>query len=252
MRLFRSASCAFLFLAASVSIGKSSSTPHWTYHGEEGPEHWAHLDHSFEACELGKQQSPVDIVPTVKADLPPIKFEYGEIPTEVLNNGHTMQVNVPDYGHQITIDGDTYKLVQFHFHTPSEYHIEGKSFPLEVHLVHKNAKGALAVVGVVIQEGGVSPTLEEIFWGGPTEAGKTKRLIDVKTDLNALLPADRTYFRFMGSLTTPPCSEGVNWYEMRNPIEASMVQIQKFQELFPMNARPLQPLNNRLVVEDVQ
>lgn len=228
------------------------STLHWTYEGDEGPEHWARLDRSFETCELGRQQSPVDLVPTVKADLPPIKFNYGEIPTEIVNNGHTLQVNVPDYGFTIRIEDRTYKLVQFHFHTPSEYHIEGQSFPLELHFVHQDETGALGVVGVVVKEGAVNPTLEPIFWDGPAEPGKTKRLIDVKTDLTALLPKDGTYFRFMGSLTTPPCSEGVNWYEMRQPIEASYAQIQKFRELFPMNARPLQPLNNRLVVEDVK
>lgn len=251
MRPFGILSCAFVLLAASVSVGRSSSTPHWTYEGHEGPEHWASLDHSFETCELGQQQSPVNIVASVKADLPSIKFEYGEIPTEILNNGHTMQVAVPD-GNSITIDGRTSKLVQFHFHTPSEYKVDGESFPLELHLVHKDDTGALAVVGVLIKEGGVNPTLEQIFWGGPAEAGKTQRLIDVKTDLMALVPKVNTYFRFMGSLTTPPCSEGVNWYEMRTPIEASMAQIQKFQQLFPMNARPVQPLNNRLVVEDIK
>lgn len=242
---------SLLLLATTASTGNSSGSPHWTYEGEEGPQHWSQIDHSFEACELGKQQSPVDLVTHIKADLPSIKFDYGEIPTEVVNNGHTMQVNVP-FGYSITIEDHTYQLVQFHFHTPSEYQIEGKSFPLELHLVHKDENGTLAVVGVLIQEGGVSPAMERIFWDGPTEAGQTKRLIDVKTDLEALLPKEKTYYRFMGSLTTPPCSEGVNWFEMRNPIEASMAQIEKFKQLFPMNARPIQPLNNRLVVEDIK
>lgn len=252
MRSFGILSCTIALLLTSVSLGKSSETPHWTYEGEEGPQHWATLDHSYEECRVGQQQSPVDLVPTVKADLPPIKFDYTEIPTEILNNGHTMQVAVPPYGLTMKVDERTYQLVQFHFHTPSEYHIEGQSFPLEIHLVHKDENGDLAVVGVLVKEGGVNPTLEQIFWGGPEKAGQTKRLIDVKTDLNALLPENRTYFRFMGSLTTPPCSEGVNWYEMRTPIEASMEQIKKFQAMFPMNARPIQPLNNRLVVEDVK
>lgn len=252
MRPFRVLSCALVVLAASVSLSRGTGTPHWTYEGGEGPEHWATLDRSFEACEIGQQQSPVDLVPTVKADLPPIKFNYGEIPTEIVNNGHTLQVNVPDYDNTIRVEDRTYKLVQFHFHTPSEYRIEGQSFPLELHLVHKDENGVLAVVGVVIKEGGVNPTLEQIFWGAPQEAGKSKRLIDVKTDLKAFLPKDGTYYRFMGSLTTPPCSEGVNWFEMRQPIEASYEQIRKFRELFPMNARPLQPLNNRLVVEDIK
>lgn len=252
MRPLRILSHTFLMLFSSVSLSGGTGAPHWAYNGEDGPEHWARLDRSFEACELGQQQSPVDLVPTVKADLPPIKFNYGQIPTEIVNNGHTLQVNVPNYGFTIRIEDRTYKLVQFHFHTPSEYHIEGQSFPLELHFVHKDENGALGVVGVVVKEGAVNPTLETIFWDGPAEPGKTKRLIDVKTDLTALLPQDGTYFRFMGSLTTPPCSEGVNWYEMRQPIEASYAQIQKFRELFPMNARPLQPLNNRLVVEDVK
>ena len=251
MRPFRVLSCALLILAAGTSLSGGSSQAHWTYEGEEGPTNWAALDHYYQACELGQQQSPVDLVPTVKADLPPIKFSYGEIPTEIVNNGHTLQVTVPDYGFSIRVEDKTYKLVQFHFHTPSEYHIQGESFPLELHLVHKDDNGVLGVVGVVIKEGAVNPTLEQIFWGAPAEGGKTQRLIDVKTDLKALLPKDGTYFRFMGSLTTPPCSEGVNWFEMRQPIEASYEQIRKFRELFPMNARPLQPLNNRLVVEDV-
>ncbi len=251
MRVSRLVASALFLLSASVSTGISSEAPHWTYEGAEGPQHWATLDHSFETCEIGQQQSPVDLTPTVKADLPSIKFDYGEIPTEILNNGHTMQVNVP-FGHSMTIDGRTFQLIQFHVHTPSEYRIEGQSFPLEIHFVNKDEKGDLAVVGVLVKEGGVNPALEQIFWGGPTEAGKTRRLIDVRTDLTTLMPVDGTYFRFMGSLTTPPCSEGVNWYEMRTPIEASMAQIQKFREMFPMNARPLQPLNNRLVVEDIK
>jgi carbonic anhydrase len=252
MRPLRVLSCTIALLAVSVTLGRGSGSPHWAYEGAEGPQHWAALDHSFETCELGQQQSPVDLKPTVKADLPPIKFSYGEIPTEIVNNGHTLQVNVPDYGFTMRVEDRTYKLVQFHFHTPSEYHIEGQAFPLEVHLVHKDENGVLGVVGVLIKEGAVSPLLEQIFWGGPQKPGQTKRLIDVKTDLTALLPKDNTYYRFMGSLTTPPCSEGVNWFEMREPIEASYEQIQKFRSLFPMNARPLQPLNNRLVVEDIK
>ena len=241
---------AVALMVSPMALASGDGAPHWTYaEGEDGPQHWAALDHSFEACEEGRQQSPVNVVPTIHADLPAIDFRYGEIPTEIVNNGHTLQVTVP-FGQGIKVDGHDYELVQFHFHTPSEYHIEGKAYPLELHLVHKDKEGHLAVVGVMIAEGGVNTELEDIFWGGPEAAGTTKRLIDVKTDLGQLIPKDGRYFRFMGSLTTPPCSEGVNWHIMTTPITASAMQIEKFRAMFPMNARPLQPLNDRLVVED--
>ena len=240
----------FAALSASTAWAVDSHDIHWTYDGPQGPEHWAVLNEGFHACELGQVQSPIDILSTSTADLPAIRFRYGTIPTEIVNNGHTIQVNVPA-GHSIVTDGEEYQLMQFHFHTPSEYHIEGKEYPLELHLVHKNAKGALAVVGVMIEEGPVNTELEDIFWNAPEKSGTTAKLETIETDLSKFLPKQDTYFKFMGSLTTPPCSEGVSWHMMTTPITASMAQIAKFKERFQMNARPLQPMNGRLVVRDI-
>ena len=277
MRVVRSAAMAALALALSASIGAASSehpaevekapekiaaisakpsipsphggAPHWDYQGLGGPANWGKLEAGFAACEGGATQSPINLAPTLTADLPPIYFNYAATPTAVTNNGHTLQVNVFE-GSTIMVDGKEFPLVQFHFHTPSEYQIDGKSYPLEIHFVHKNPQGVLAVIGVMVTEGAANSELENIFAAAPREAGRTQQMPDAFTDIRKLLPASATYYRLMGSLTTPPCSEGVHWHVMTTPIEASKAQIDKFRTYYAMNARPLQPANNRLVVRD--
>lgn len=216
---------------------------HWDYDGREGPSRWASLDKDYATCGVGKLQSPIDITGAQAAPLPPIAFDYQPAPLTLVNNGHTVQANYPS-GSAITVGKHTYALVQFHFHTPSEEQVEGRAYDMVWHLVHKDRDGKLAVVGVLVKEGRMNPAIDKITKNLPK---KTNQEVRTKTPLNAsaLLPAQKAYYHFMGSLTTPPCSEGVSWYVMKQPIEASAAQIAAFRSLFGANARPVQPRNGR-------
>lgn len=220
---------------------------HWGYAGHAGAAHWADLDENFQTCKLGRNQSPINIETkkVEKADLQPIGFAYAAGAAEVINNGHTIQVNLPAAS-AATIAGAEYQLVQFHFHHPSEEKINGKAFPLVAHLVHKSADGKLAVVAVLFKLGKENAALQPVFADLPAKEGETKTLA---AGLNPgdLLPADRAYYAFMGSLTTPPCSEEVRWQVLKSPVELSAAQLKAFKKLYKMNARPVQPLNGRPV-----
>lgn len=238
--------CIVTAMLMSLSFGAHAGgdhAPHWEYSGKTGPAAWGGLDSSFAECKLGKEQSPIDIRNAKKAELPALAFGYNATTAEVVNNGHTIQVNLADAG-ALTLDGVPYKLIQFHFHTPSEERINGKSYPLVAHLVHKSAEGKLAVVGVMIKEGKPNAALKGVFDNLPKVEGE-KQVLDGDFKIADMLPGGGGYFKYMGSLTTPPCSEGVRWQVMKQPIEASKEQIKAFQKLYKMNARPVQPLNGR-------
>jgi carbonic anhydrase len=242
------------FLVAMAMIINASSVAaeghgaHWDYKGNGRPSHWGELDKEFETCKLGNEQSPVDIRTnaTQKTDLPAITTSYTASSGELVNNGHTIQINLANAG-SASVPSGSYKLLQFHFHTPSEEKINGKSFPLVAHLVHKNEAGNLAVIGVLFEEGKENPALKEIFSHLPTQPSKQP----LKNEFNAsdLLPKNMGYYAYKGSLTTPPCSEGVAWQVLKTPVELSKGQIQAFQKVFRMNARPVQPLNQRKILE---
>lgn len=238
--------------ARTAEQGAHENEPHWTYEGEAGPEHWAELSPKFDKCGAGTRQTPIDLASSevVPMGLEDVEFQYGTAEATVFNNGHTIQVNVPE-GNGIVLDGVSYGLVQFHFHTPSEHTIDGASYPLELHLVHKDEKGNLAVVGVMLEKGEKNPVLSQV-WGKslPKTEGKEVAL-KAPIDLNGLLPSDRAAYRYLGSLTTPPCSEGVKWIVMKSSVTMTTKQIAAFKKIFPMNARPLQPINARSIVEDV-
>jgi carbonic anhydrase len=220
---------------------------HWSYNGPTGASHWAALDQGYQTCALGKHQSPIDIrTGAVRpADLKPIAFGYAAASGTVVNNGHTVQVNLPTAG-QIELDGVAYKLLQFHFHTPSEEKINGKAYPLVAHLVHQSAEGKLAVVAVLFKSGRENAALKPVFASLPAKAGESRELA-APLDVAALLPAQQSYWAFTGSLTTPPCSEEVRWQVLKTPVEVSPAQLAAFRQLYPMNARPVQPLNGRTV-----
>ncbi len=224
----------------------ASGDAHWGYAGEHGPDHWAQMKSEFATCASGQEQSPIDITSATKSDLVKIKFDYKSSPVKVLNNGHTVQVN---YGgdNTITIGSQTYKLLQFHFHSPSENTINKKSYDMEAHLVHKNDKGELAVVGVMMQAGGANKTLEPIWAAIPKEVNKE---VALTAEINPadLLPATQEFYHFKGSLTTPPCSEGVNWFVMRDATTVSTDQVKAFVATVGQNARPVQALNKRSVL----
>ena len=226
-------------LIGTVAVGQE----HWGYSGEAGAAHWAELS---PAC-AGSNQSPVDLARFAEADLPPIQFSYAASVIDVVNNGHTVQVaSAP--GSQITIDGRIYRLLQVHFHAPSEHHINGDSFPLEAHLVHAAENGDLAVVGVMYEAGDANGALAETLANVP-DAVDEKHMFSAPLAPADLLPAERDYYRLSGSLTTPPCTEGVLWLVMKQPMAASPAQIETFAKMLPEpNNRPLQPLNARIVL----
>ncbi len=232
----------------SSSQEHSSQASHWSYSGVTGPEHWGDLDPAFAACKSGTRQSPIDIAGAHESDLLAIHFDYKLSPLSIVNNGHTIQVNY-ERGSTISIAGKQYALVQFHFHHPSEEQIAGKRFDLVAHLVHQDSQGHYLVIAVLFKSGSVNPFIRVLWTNLPKETGK--EVIVKKVVLNAedMLPGDRNYYMFEGSLTTPPCNEGVSWYVLKTPIEISPEQIAVFAKMFPNNARPIQPANNREILE---
>ncbi|MDC8759520.1 carbonic anhydrase [Janthinobacterium fluminis] len=233
-------------LSAVCSVALAEDKPaHWTYQGHGGPAHWSELDEGFSGCKLGKQQSPIDIRGARQAKLAPIDFAYAPGGASVVNNGHTVQVNLAEGGAIRLADGD-YKLLQFHFHTPSEEKVNGVSYPLVAHFVHKSEAGKLAVVAVLFQKGASNPALRGVFDALPAKANESREL-DEGINPEAVLPARRGYYAYVGSLTTPPCSEGVLWHVLKQPVSLSAAQLKSFQKLYPMNARPVQALNGRTV-----
>lgn len=222
------------------------SSLHWTYSGETGPDHWSSLDPSNAPCSVGRMESPIDLSKATSAKLARLVFDYHPSSWQILNNGHTVQVIVPK-GSSLKANGRTYELVQFHFHHPSEEAIAGKHFDMVVHMVHKDAEGHLAVVAVLLADGKASPVLSTLWERLPREEGKLETLV---TELNPmdLLPGEHGYYSFEGSLTTPPCSEGVQWFVMKSPLAISVQQERTFAALYPNNARPLQPRNGRPVM----
>lgn len=245
--LIYAAVAALGITTSGVINAKDEGKPHWGYTGKAGAAHWADLETGFATCKLGKQQSPIDIRGASKADLPAIGFEYSSSAAEVVNNGHTIQVNLAAGG-TVKLASGSYKLLQFHFHAPSEETVNGRVFPLVAHLVHRNDDGKLAVVAVLFKEGKANPTLAKVFAAMPANA---EEKADFEGGLNAadLLPAKRGYYAYMGSLTTPPCSEGVRWQVLKETVAMSKAQISAFKKLYPMNARPVQALNGRSLQE---
>jgi carbonic anhydrase len=218
---------------------------HWAYEGASGPGAWGHLKPEFTKCATGERQSPIDIRDGFGVDLDPVEFDYRPTGFAVIDNGHTVQVNVGG-GNSIQVMGRRYELLQFHFHRPSEERINGRVYDMVAHLVHKDADGRLAVVAVLLDRGSAHPLVQAVWNNLPLEKGESLAARG-SIDLNALLPADRRYYTYMGSLTTPPCSEGVLWMVMQQPVTVSPEQIDIFARLYPMNARPIQSTNGRMI-----
>ena len=217
----------------------------WGYAGPAGPQTWGGLKPEFVLCGNGKRQSPIDIRDGISVDLEPVQFDYRASGFRVIDNGHTVQVNVAG-GNFIDVGGRRWELQQFHFHRPSEERIDGRQFDMVAHLVHKDAEGRLAVVAVLLDRGSVQPIVQTVWNNLPLEKGE-EVAARVVIDLNHLLPPDRRYYTYMGSLTTPPCNEGVLWMVMRQPVPVSQAQIDIFARLYPMNARPVQQAAGRMI-----
>ena len=221
---------------------------HWDYEGEGRPENWSKLDPKNTSCATGQRQSPIDIRDGIKVDLEPINFNYRPSTFRIVNNGHTVQVEVGDSS--ISLIGKSYELIQFHFHRPSEEKINGQRFEMVVHLVHRSYEGQLAVVAIMLERGSENPFIQTLWNNLPLEKNTPVQPPSAVIDLAALLPATRGYYTYMGSLTTPPCTEGVRWLVMKQPIQVSADQINIFSRLYKNNARPTQPTAGRLIKED--
>lgn len=220
---------------------------HWDYEGAGAPENWAKLDPQNQICATGQRQSPIDIKDGIKVDIEPIKFNYHPSTFRIVDNGHTVQVAVGD--NSIKLTGKTYELVQFHFHRPSEEKVNGQRFDMVVHLVHKSDEGQLAVVAILLERGNENPFIQTLWNNLPLEKNVDVSPPDLAIDPATLLPVGRSYYTYMGSLTTPPCSENVLWLVMKQPVQISGDQINIFSRLYKNNARPIQPTAGRLIKE---
>jgi carbonic anhydrase len=238
------AGLALCLVCASTGFTEAA---HWSYEaGHGGPGEWADIDAANRVCSVGGQQSPIDIRETIKTTLPPLKPNWARRADTIVNNGHTIQVDFAD-GSKLRASGGSYKLVQFHFHRPSEHQINGKIYPMELHFVHANASGGLAVVSVLMEIGKPNAVFNKIVSTMPTKEGLAVEA-DPAINPNGMLPRKLTYYRYPGSLTTPPCSESVDWLVLTNPIHVAKVDVESFARLYAMNARPVQKTNRRFVL----
>ncbi len=231
-------------LAVLTPVVLAEGPVHWTYEGPEGPEHWGELSPDYALCSTGAEQSPIDIPAGAPVNPAGLGYNYQPSAVNIFNNGHTVQVNY-DPGSTLQLDNDTYELVQFHFHAASEHTGNGQHAPMEMHLVHRNTSGGLAVVGVWLESGDENAAFAPVFNNLPATEGDPVAVPGETVNADNLLPGQRTYHRYSGSLTTPPCTQGVKWVMLNNPVELSATQIAAFTGLFDNNYRPVQPLNER-------
>ena len=220
---------------------------HWSYEGDSGPANWSKINVDWAKCGNGSRQSPIDIRDGMKVELEQISFDYHPSSFNVVDNGHTVQVGVSG-GNYITVQNRMFELQQFHFHRPSEERINGKAFEMVVHLVHRDAEGRLAVLALLLERGAPQATIQTVWNNLPLEKFETMQPT-ILLDPAEMLPARRDYYTYMGSMTSPPCSEGVLWLVMKQPVQASPAQMALFSRLYPLNARPIQPGNGRIIKE---
>ena len=223
--------------------------PRWSYTGNNGPDKWGSLGKEYATCSLGQRQTPIDIRRTVRADLPPIQFLYKPVPLSIVDTGYSIRADTPDAG-SIKVDGESYELTEFHFHKPSEEKINGKTYDMSVHMVHKSKAGNIAVVAVLIEAGKKEHPLIRALWTHlPLEQDKPVTRANIKYDPGLLLPEKRNYYTFLGSINTPPCTEGVLWLVHKTPIQISKEQLAGFSTIYKNNVRPVQAVNNRVIKE---
>ncbi len=217
----------------------------WGYEKENGPEVWGQLNPEYRICDTGIHQSPIDLVNPTPVELSAIIFHYQSVPVNIRNTGNTIEVAYPNKGNWIEIDGIKYHLLQFHFHAPSEHTMAGELCDMEMHLVHESEDGTLAVIGVLIKSGSTNIAFDTFWHLMPSVADESQQVSGIILNAFDLLPDTKQTYRYDGSLTTPPCSEGVKWLVMTTPIEMSQSQIAAFRAIFDGNNRPVQPLNGR-------
>ncbi|NOT24305.1 MAG: hypothetical protein HOP22_16505 [Nitrospiraceae bacterium] len=245
-------SCLALTQAADVPAQSAprhaSDSPHWAYDGEEGMDHWGMLSHGYMACETGSHQSPIDITMPSEDRAPErLQFHYRKTDIQAMYNGHSIQVKVSP-GNELHVNERIYRLMQFHFHEPSEHHIEGKEFPFEIHLVHRDRVGHIVVLSLLADLGAGHPVVSDIWASLPMHAGES--VLSRQLDLSTLIPDNLHHFAYHGSLTTPPCTEGVHWIVMKNKISITQAQRDRFVALVGHNARAVQPIHDRRVLDE--
>ena len=237
---------AVMLFSCAGMLAASEGT-HWDYDGQEGPKHWGTLAEKYFMCAEGHNQSPINLVADLPADLPELVFEYNNLGDLVEENtGHAIQENVKP-GNSVIMLGKKFELKQFHFHSPSEHTVNGKTFPMEVHLVHQNDESEYFVVGLLFKTGNRNKIIDQLpsFKKSRGEDPRSNQI-----DYNELVTERKDYFLYNGSLTTPPCTEGVLWIVMKQPIIVSPDQIQHYRDLLGFdNNRPVQPHNSRIVLE---
>lgn len=235
--------------ATSVDDKSKKNVKHWSYEGEEGPLAWGKLNPANIKCDLGERQSPIDIRDGIKVELDTLNFDYKPSQFQVIDTGHTIQVNL-SAGNYLNVSGKNFELNQLHFHRPSEERINGKGFEMVAHLVHKDRDAKLAVVAVLLELGEAHPVIQSIWNNLPLEKNELVKALK-NIDLTQLLPKRHDYYTYMGSLTTPPCSEGVLWMVMKEPVQLSADQAAIFARLYPHNARPIQKTSGRIIKESL-
>ncbi len=248
LKLYLTAVTLGALCAPRIGVAQEPSSSPCGYSGRDNPTRWGELDRAYSTCSLGRTQSPINIVGAQPADLPQLKVDYESAPLNIIDNGHTVQVTYP-LGSTLKVGDKVYTLLQFHFHTPSEEHVEGRSFPLVAHLVHSDAEGHLAVLAILFTAGPANPLIDALWRNIPAEKGKAQEIRSVSIDAADLLPAGRGYITYEGSLTTPPCSEGVSWYVLKTHPTISPAQLAEFRKLYPGNARLIQPTNGREILQ---
>ncbi len=229
-------------IGLSLVMFGNAQAANWGYEGNHGPEHWGEF---ASECAQGKNQSPINIQSATQAELTKLQLDYKGKVVALTNNGHTLQTSL-EGENSLFVDGKNFYLKQFHFHTPSENHVDGKSYPMEAHYVHADEQGNLAVVAVFFEQGGTNSALASLLEQVPEKDNNVT--IRAPFDASALIPSDKDYYRFNGSLTTPPCSEGVRWLVIKEPQTISVQQIEKFEKAMGENNRPVQPLNARTIL----
>jgi len=248
MSLNRRRLLAGLLACPVCAAGGRAEGPHWEYEGHGGAAKWGELDEGYKACAFGAEQSPIDLSGAIRANIDPLNLDWKPQAFKIINNGHTIQANAAP-GSTLTVAKDSYNLVQFHFHTPSEHSLAGKQSAMEVHFVHAHPSGRLAVLGVFMKAGRRNAGFATIMQAAPRSEGE--KVLDKPLDPRQFLPASRSLYRYEGSLTTPPCSEVVDWNVYQQAIEVAGEDIEAFKVIFPMNARPLQPVNRRFLLRGV-
>ena len=221
----------------------------WGYTGNEGPQNWGNLSPEYEVCQAGSQQSPINLQQAINADLSDLNIVSKQVALKIQNNGHTIQV-ATERGNTLILEGKTYELIQFHFHHPSEHKLESQAYPMEAHFVHRSKAGDFVVLGVFLKKGQENSVLNPLWDAMSFQEQPEASKLATTVEISDLLPTNQSTYRYFGSLTTPPCSELVRWVVFQEPIEVSNAQIEKFRQIFPLNARPIQSINRRFILSE--